>query len=295
MRTALSIAVGMTLALMAPAALAQDTQPQPQPGAGGTAGGSVGGTASAGGSLPAPTARPVVQADAGGGGGGAAKAPEDNTPDHEKFAGHFAVGYMGITNIPLGGSNGNTIALNSLAAPVIGVRYWMNKQIGLDLGLGFAVASSSVEVQARNTTTTTDGPAPFGVAVHGGVPIALAAGKHYTFEIIPELNVGFARQADKSTGNNPPPDIVHTGFRLDVGARVGAELHFGFIGVPELALQASVGAFFTRQQWKNSQDGFAGNGNAPISQSVGVTQLGTTVQADPWSLFTNNISALYYF
>lgn len=291
MRTALSIAVGMTLALLAPAALAQDTQPQPQPGAGGTA--TAGGTASA--TLPAPTARPVVQADASGGGGGKPAAAEDNTPDHEKFAGHFAVGYMGITNIPLAGGNFNNPTLGSLAAPVIGVRYWMNKQIGLDLGLGFAVASSSTEVQQRNTTTTTDGPAPFGVAVHGGVPIALAAGKHYTFEIIPELNVGFARQADKATGNNPPPDLVHTGFRLDVGARVGAEIHFGFIGVPELALQASVGAFFSRQVWKLSQDGYAGNGNAPVSGSIGVTSLGTTVQADPWSLFTNNISALYYF
>jgi hypothetical protein len=292
MRTALSIAVGMALALVAPAALAQDTtptQPPPTSGGTGTAGGGV--DASAGVAPPKVTTKTVTTTEPAGGGA----KEEDTTPDHEKFAGHFAVGYLGLTNIPLGGGGSAVgVTQGTLPAPVIGMRYWLNKQIGIDAGLGFALASSSSEVERNNTTTTVDGPAPFGLAVHGGVPLALAAGKHYTFELIPEANVAFARQADKSNQpNNPPPDLVHTGFRLDVGARVGAEIHFGFIGVPELALQASVGLFFVRQVWKNSQDGI--NNAPPQSSSIGVTGLGTTVQSDPWAMFTNNIAALYYF
>src|SRR5437868_5477871 len=97
MRTALSIAVGMTLALAAPAALAQDTQA----GGTGTAGGGV--EANVGGGLPPPKAKAAAPPTEGG---TAKKEDEDNTPDHEKFAGHFAVGYLGLTNIPLGGGAG---------------------------------------------------------------------------------------------------------------------------------------------------------------------------------------------
>ena len=93
----------------------------------------------------------------------------------------------------------------------------------------------------NNVTTTTDGPAAVGVAVHGGVPLAFAYGKHYKFLLVPELNIGYARRGEKQNGNPAPPDIVRTGLRVDAGARIGTEIQFGFIGIPELALQASVG------------------------------------------------------
>ena len=82
-------------------------------------------------------------------------------------------------------------------------------------------------------------------------------------------------------------DTDLSGLRIDAGARVGAEIYFGFIGIPQLALQASVGAYFTHQSWKVSQ------GNA--SESVTANTLGTSVQGEPWAIFVNNISALYYF
>jgi hypothetical protein len=297
MRTALGFTVGIAFALVAPSALAQDT--------GGTAGGgaSTGGTVQAGGSAevaaplpppaaaPAPAPAPPVAAPA------PAKVDDkdDAVTDHEKVIGRFAVGYMGVTQLPIGGGTAaQNVRQDTVAAPILGIRYWLNPRVGLDLGLGIALQSSSAEVEQNNTTTTTDGPAIFGGAIHGGVPIALSTGKHYTFQVVPELNLGVTSRTDKFNGANPPPDLKHSGFRADLGARVGAEIHFGFIGVPELALQATVGLYFSRQVWKNSQD--SGQGvPAPLSSSIGASSLSTNVQSDPWAIFTNNISALYYF
>jgi hypothetical protein len=95
-------------------------------------------------------------------------------------------------------------------------------------------------------------------------------------------------------GTPTPPDIHHSGFRFDGGARIGTEIQFGFIGVPELALQASVGLRFIHQNWNASQDAGPGVIN-PSSASQSANELGTTVQSDPWALFVNNISAIYYF
>jgi hypothetical protein len=283
MRTVLSCVVGFALALVAPTALAQGEN---QGGAGGTAGG----TAGAGATVEPP--KVAVKA--------AAPEPakeEDNTTDHEKFVGHFAIGYLGLTNLPLGGGgNATGVTQTTLPAPVIGGRYWLNKLIGIDAGVGFALASSSNEVQQNNTTTTSDGPSILGLAFHAGVPLALATGKHYTFEVIPEGNIGFTSQTVHSPpGPNPPPDIHHSGFRLDIGARAGAEVHFGFIGVPELALQATIGLYFQRQVWHSSQDQGNPTPTSSLSSSISQTGLGTSVQSDPWALFVNNIAALYYF
>ena len=134
--------------------------------------------------------------------------------------------------------------------------------------------------------TDTDAPSSLAFALHGGVPLAFAHGKHYSFELIPELNAGFTSGTIKSAVATTP-DVNLSGFRLDLGARVGAEIYFGFIGVPQLSLQASVGAYFTHQAWKVSQ--------GATSESVTATTLGTTVQDAPWAIFVNNISALYYF
>ncbi len=276
MRTALSIAVGMALALAAPAAFAQDTT--------GTAG--AGGTAE--GSLPPPkvvtkTVETTTVAPA-------KKVEEDEVSDHEKVVGHIGVGYLGLTSLPLAGGQGIP---TSVSAPIIGVRYWLAEKIGLDLGVGFGLTSGSSETVNGAVDTTTDAPTVLGAAFHGGVPLVFAHQKHYKFLLVPELNVGFAHATFSPTvppGAPAQPDTTHTGFLLDVGARVGAEIHFGFIGIPSLALQATVGAFVRRESTKTSTDANGGTQSA----SVGVTKFGTSVQSDPWALFANNISAIYY-
>lgn len=281
MRTSLSIAMGLAALVAAPAAaFAQDT----------SVGGSVSTTTETT-TLPPPAPAPAAQpvpattttqtttttrvADA-----------DDGVSDHEKYAvGHLAVGYMGLNAIPIAEANGNAGTIN---APVIGVRYWFNERFGLDVGLGLGWTGGSSETKNGDTTTTTDQAARFGLALHGGVPIAFASFKHYKFLVIPEVNLAFARSSVSPT-NPDNSDITLSGFQLDLGGRIGGEIHFGFIGVPQLSLQATVGAAFRYQSIGASSD------TPSASQSASAWSFGTTVQSDPWALFTNNISALYYF
>jgi hypothetical protein len=264
-----------TFATLATSAHAQDAQP----------GGSVGGgvttstppvvTSTA--QLPPPPA-PVATA-----------RHDDNAPDHERFVGRFAVGYFGISDLPSAAgaaAGGAAPTFKTISAPVIGVRYWLNSKIGIDGGLGLGWSTGSTDVTGTNgTTTSQDHISAFGLALHGGVPLALASGRHYTFLIVPEANIGFTSGTIKGGAGVADQDL--SGFRLDLGGRVGAEIHFGFIGIPELSLQGSVGLFLHRQAFKWKQD--------TASASDGTTTIGTSVQSDPWALFVNNISAFYYF
>jgi hypothetical protein len=268
----------MALALVAPAALAQDAT------------GTATGTATADGSLPPPKVvvktveAPTVPA-----------AEEDPTSDHEKVVGHIGVGYLGFTNLKIAGAPGanGAVTAENIAAPVIGVRYWMNEKLGLDLGLGLGINSGSAESVNGGVTTTVDQPTQVGVVLHGGVPLVFAHQKHYKFLLVPELNVGFATATVKGAagaGGANAPDTDLSGFHLDVGARIGTEIHFGFIGVPQLALQATVGVFVRHDSIKASTNvnGVSNSG------TLSATSFGTSVQSDPWALFANNISAIYY-
>jgi hypothetical protein len=203
---------------------------------------------------------------------------KDNIPDHDRFIKHLAVGYFGVTSVPIANPNGSE---NSIPAPVLGVRYWISKTIGIDIGVGAGVSGGSAE----NNGMSQDAPTQTALLLHVGLPISFYTGKHYSFQLVPEANGGLAFATLSSTGN---PDISLSGNRVDVGARIGSEIHFGFIDVPELALQGSIGLFFRRRAWNAEPDG---------GQSSGANEFGvaTSVQGDPWAIFTNSISALYYF
>jgi len=273
------IAVGL---LGARTARAQDAQ------AGGSAGGSVGAGASA--TTPAVTTTTTVAPTPSGGvtSTTTTSAPEkdDTTPDHELVIRRFAVGYLGVSQLPIatGGPVNGAIARDNVNAPIIGARYWVTRLVGIDAGLGLGLTTGSTETSSNGGSVSVDNPSRFGLAFHGGVPLGLVHGKHYTFEVVPETNIGFASGTIK-VNNGADQDL--SGFRFDLGARAGAEIYFGFIGIPQLALQASVGLYFRREVYKWKQD--------TNSISVGNTSLSTSVQADPWALFVNNISAFYYF
>jgi hypothetical protein len=294
MRTFLSITLGFAALLAAPFALAQDPTPPSgtsgqTTGGTGQASGQVGGTTDPNANVTAPKVTPPANVSS------TEPKKDDGITDHEKVVGKFGVGYLGLTQLPLGAGQAAGVTRTTLDAPVIGVRYWLMERLGIDGGIGFNFFSSSSEVSPPPTggsgTQQTDGPAGFGIGLHAGLPVAFAYGKHYKFLLIPEVNVGFTRRGETQPNNQP--DIRHGGFRLDAGARVGSEIQFGFIGVPELSLQASVGLGFRRLVWHNSQDAFGATPER--SSSIGENAFSTSVQSDPWALFVNNISALYYF
>lgn len=233
----------------------------------------------------ASTAQPVVTTRA------AAADDADGGTDHEKVIGKFGVMYFGVSQQPIGTGGANNVGRGNVSMPVIGARYWLDEMIGIDVGLGFNFMSGSTTNEASGQATTIDNPSVLALGIHGGLPLAFAHGKHYKFLLVPELNFGYATQTETAQnlppGATPPPDIHRSGVRFDIGARVGSEIQFGFIGIPQLALQASVGLNFRHEVWSVSQDNSSSSANA--------TTLGTTVQSDPWALFTNTISAIYYF
>ena len=108
---------------------------------------------------------------------------------------------------------------------------------------------------------------------------------HYVFEVVPEALVGFTTGTIHGTAG--VADQTIGGFLLNVGGRIGTEIHFGFIGIPQLALQGSIGIYFSHQSFSWSQ--------SSNSASVQSNTLTTSVQASPWAIFTDNLSALYYF
>ena len=73
--------------------------------------------------------------------------------------------------------------------------------------------------------------------------------------------------------------------------RVGAEVHFGFIGVPMLTLQGTVGADLVWQRARVKSV----EGGREVTHGRWNLDLRTANFNDPWALFTNSISALYYF
>jgi hypothetical protein len=237
---------------------------------------------------PAPAAAPAAPRD---------EAPAEEMSDHDKLVGHFGVGYFGISQIPYAaGLAAGTLPTATVTAPVVGVRYWMTRQVGLDVGAGLSLSTFSNSQTPAPNPTPQNPPTVFAFALHGGVPIALASAKHFTFEIVPEVTFGYASTSvDEAT---PQPNQSLHGLRLDIGGRVGAEINFGFMGLPQLALEGSVGLYARYQNVGGSQGAYTPNGGMPlpaVSASSGVFTLGTSVGSDPWAIFTDNISALYYF
>jgi hypothetical protein len=223
--------------------------------------------------------------------------------DHDQMAGRLAVGYFGITEAGAGaafpGAGGPAPLFGSSpysftgAAPVVGVRYWLDSMIGIDVGIGFAMLGGS-------TTQTAPAPTPeiefdrdsfTAFTLHAGVPLSLAASQHFSWQVIPEINFGFASVGQDLNGPGEG-DTSHSGLHLDIGARAGAEIHFGFMGVPQLSLQGTVGLAFAYDK------GSTTNGEGPgadTETSHGRTALQTSAGTNPWAIFTNGIAAFYYF
>lgn len=261
------IAVGLTTAF---GVAAQDATGQ----------GQTGGQANVGMSLPGATPAAAAQ----------------GASDHDMMVGRLAVTYFGITAVGAGAAAGLGAYDSPYAvagfAPVIGIRYWLNGMLGIDAGIGLSLVGGSTEVDAPPADPVDADRESFtGFVFHGGVPLALASTDHFTFEIIPEANIGFTSAAEDPNGDGDG-DISHNGLHLDIGARAGAEIHFGFIKIPQLSLQASVGLRFDYDSGKSTD---STGPDDDVEATASRTELHTTVQGAPWAIFTNNIAALYYF
>jgi hypothetical protein len=194
--------------------------------------------------------------------------PSTAGTDHDGVVSHIGVTIFPTQAIPLPVIAGG---VGVLPAPTLGVRYWIMPNLGIDAGLGLGWYTGST-------------PLPFAMAFHAGLPLALASAGHFTFEVVPEANLAFAHE------NVPVPGMANNtadGFLFDIGARVGAEIQFGFIGIPQLALEGSVGLLLTHTDSNTNVGGMKGSANT--------TSLATTVgTGSPWAIFANAIQATYY-
>ena len=206
----------------------------------------------------------------------------DTRSDHERVLERVGIGWFGVSTIFVG-TQGDTVV-----APSVGARYWLNEQFGVDGAVGFAFSGGGATQTTGGMTMESDSPSVIGFLLHAGVPISLFAGPHYTFIVVPEINIGYARIGSEFGDPMMPMQRSDRGFRLDVGARAGAEIQFGFIGVPELALEASVGLTLSHQRQSFSV------GDA-TSGRVATTTLQTLSVNDPWDFFRSTIAARYYF
>ncbi len=151
-----------------------------------------------------------------------------------------------------------------VGSTIITLRHWLSspslgaKATGVDLGLGLLL-------------DTGDGGTDVGFSVLAGLPLALAVHRHARFELVPEMTIALLHLGQGLADT--------TLFHLDMGARAGFEVTFGFMGLPQLALDASVGLVLA------------------LNTGAGVTRfrLATTFNNSPWDIFRSSIAARYYF
>jgi hypothetical protein len=208
--------------------------------------------------------------------------------DFDVEARRFAIGYSGLSQVPLGlEANPNTgqVQATDLTVPALGLRYWMNPTMGLDVAVGLWWTGGSTESAGNKT----DKDGEFGVLIQGGLPLALATYRHVSFQVVPYA--AFAHGQTKLTQPTFPGGPINnadiSGTRVEVGARTGFELFFGFMGVPELALSATVGLRFEYRKYSATSGG--------LTDSDTTMGFSTTVQNNPWDIFTGNVAARYYF
>lgn len=189
------------------------------------------------------------------------------------------IGYAGVSQVPIGGTVG------TLTAPAIGARIWTSPKMGVDLALGFGWADGSVEMTGLPTQNMN---AVWGLVLQAGLPLALATHRHVSFQVIPYASFAYGQ-----TKSEAPTPITFSGSRFDLGARAGLEIFWGFIGLPQLSLSATVGVAFERRSLSQERDAspFTPGGTATAT-TYGIS---TTVQNNPWDIFTGNVAARYYF
>ena len=188
-------------------------------------------TAASEGVAPLPPARTSTNASA--------STSDAHPTDHERFLGHTAVTVLNLGNFAVGAFGSDSPdpnASGSLAqAPSIGLRHWFASTGGLGIAAELALG-----LQLQGTSDGT-GPAPSAanLVLHLALPLAVASGRHYALELIPELNLSYFWG-----GNNDPAANVGTrGYGIAAGVRIGPEITLGYFGIPELSLQPSVGVY----------------------------------------------------
>jgi hypothetical protein len=231
---------------------------------------------------PATTPPPAVEVEV--------KTEDDDRTDHQNVVGGWGVGLLSAVELqPL--LPGPTYPEASLVVAILGARTWISEGFGFEVGLGFNTRNGTRadDVQGRSDVPE---PTTWGLALHLGLPFSLYNDEHYHFLLLPELNFGMAMGKTEDDANLPGDQAVRQRAQLvGGGLRAGAEVQFGMIGLPMLALTGTVGV---RLDYQQSSVEAAENG-AVITRVRRGFDASTSSFNDPWDIFVSSIAALYYF
>lgn len=274
MRKVLSVMVGAAIALTTSLVGAQDLSGTMQ-----TSGGSSGGSSDS------------ITSTAG-------------ATDHSVVVNRLGLRYFGATTLPSLSAMGTMGGSGTLHT--VGARYWLSGGLaiegGLALGFNSGGTTTTVTAGAGTNTVSSDIPNFFGIGVQIGLPIMLAEAKHLVIHADPFLAFHYGTSAISTTPERDVQnDVSLNALRLGVGVNATAELQFGFLGIPQLGLQASIG--FSINYLTSSQNTVRTTtrmGEQPRTETTtsnNAFNFGTTVGPN-YSLseiITGSISAVYYF
>jgi len=207
--------------------------------------------------------------------------------DAEKAMGHWGLTVFSPITFNFGAFGGNP---NTVSVYTLGLRHWMGgaagpfRAWGVDVGFGLVLGRGKTTAPVAGVVTTTDLPSATGFGFHGGVPLAVRHGKHVALVLVPEANLIFA------SSTVPQPNNTKTewsGWAIKAGARGGLEIYFGFIGIPQLSMEATVSAAFSYSK-QTSKTG-------PVENSSTSWRFTTARENEPWSMFGGSVAAIYYF
>lgn len=226
---------------------------------------------------------------------------KDEPTDHDLVVGHLGIAYFGQFDVPIGFTRARP-AGSTVPVQRVGVKYWVTARFRLDVAFGIDVESGSDDVNSGNSSTSVDQPSTLAVAFRLGLPIALFSGKHYTFYLGPEFDYGHAGETVHGTptptgsgSSFTPADTTHQGNRTAFGARAGAEIQFGFLGIPHLALDATVGLLAELTNGNTSGPLSTGGPGPSVDETFHHLSIQSTVGHQPWNIFITNVEASYYF
>jgi hypothetical protein len=233
---------------------------------------------------PRPAAAPAQPSQA------AAPAPAAPESDGEAAMGSWAAVVFNTREFDFPQSGG--AAPLPLTVYTLGVRHWTTRALGpfrnwgVDAGIGFTRVSSSVTQPQTGTLVTSDGPRTSGFGLHAGLPLAIRHHRHATFELVPEVDLIYAKEKipAQAVGGDA---TEYDGWSLRLGARAGLEIFFGFIGLPELAIEAGLGAAVSYDTVTSKV--------GPLERTTRRWGFATVRGTEPWSIFTGSVAAMYHF
>lgn len=221
----------------------------------------------------------------------AAAAAADTGTDFSKIVKTIGVGYFGQFDVPLGDPPSGT---RTVGTQLIGVRYFFSDRAGIDIGVGMGVVSGSDKTEGAGTASTTiDRPSSLAMSFKAGVPLVMFSSQHYSFFFEPMAMFGFAGETRKPTTPNTA-NTKHNGTRFFVGGNAGALIQFGFIGMPQLTLDATIGLGLDVQGGK-SEEPIPTQPSLVSKRSFSQTAFGTLTSHQPWNIFHTNVAAIYHF